>query len=70
MVVMTVAPVSLAMRCRSALSTLLRPRTPAWFIYCEAVSSMPILVMMTLAPALMSFEMRLCSTSHYLMRIC
>lgn len=51
MVLMTVAPVSLAILFMSALLTLLKPMHPASVMYFEAKSSIPMLVMITLAPA-------------------
>jgi len=50
-VLITVAPVSLAILAISPLLTLLNPMHPASTIYFEAKSSMPILVRITLAPA-------------------
>lgn len=51
MVLITVAPVSLAILFMSPLFTLRNPMHPASTIYFEAKSSIPMLVMITLAPA-------------------
>ena len=61
-VVTIVAPVSLAILCRSPLSTLLIPSAPASTRYLAATSSSPIFVKNTLAPAfkilsILSFRM-------------
>lgn len=65
-VVITVAPVNLAILYRSALSTLLNPRTPDAFMYWDAVSSIPMRVRMTLAPDWMILCNLLFKTSIYL----
>lgn len=60
----TVAPVSLAILCRSPASTLLKPRQPASTMYLEARSSMPILVRITFAPDSRILVTLLLRTSH------
>lgn len=61
----TVAPVKRAILLTSPLSILRRPRQPDSNMYLEAVSSMPMVVMMTLAPASMILDILVLRTSHY-----
>jgi len=64
-VLITVAPVSLAILAISPLLTLLNPIHPASTIYFEAKSSIPILVRITLAPAWRILLTLYFKTSHY-----
>lgn len=64
-VVITVAPVSLAILLISPLLTLLKPMHPASTIYLDAKSSIPIVVQMTLAPDSNILVTLLFKTSHY-----
>lgn len=63
-VLITVAPVNLAILLISPLLTLLKPMHPASVMYFEAKSSIPILVTMTLAPDYKIFLTLSFKTSH------